>query len=229
MQAFSCLMYHNVCADGSLDNPAGPWAALSPSIRSYFVEESAFAAQISAIMRSCDMITLEKVQNFFASPMPRSSEPELPDSRPSTLITFDDGWRGTLERAAPILQRHAAEATVFVTSNLLDTPGFLSASELHRLPTQLRIGSHCKTHRFLNEMSPVEIREELLYSKSELERLSSREVNCVAIPNGAVDDRVREIALDVGYSLIFTSAAMLPVRPSSNFTWVSMCCTVLSE
>lgn len=205
MQAFSCLMYHNVCADGSLEDPAGEWSALSPSIRSYFVEETAFSAHMSAVMRSCDLITLSKVQNFFNSPMVRQTDPGLADVRPSTLITFDDGWRGTLELAAPILQRHAAEATVFITSNLLDTPGFLKASELHQLPPQLRIGSHCKTHRFLNELNDEEIREELLFSKSELERLSSREVTSVAIPNGAVDDRVRGIAMEIGYSLVFTS------------------------
>lgn len=214
MQAFSCLMYHNVCSDGSLEDPTGEWSSLSPSIRSYFVEESAFSAHMSSVMRSCDLITLDKVKNFFNSPMARSADPGLPDARPSTLITFDDGWRGTLELAAPILQRHAAEATVFMTSNLLDTPGFLKASELHQLPSQLRIGSHCKTHRFLNEMSETEIREELLFSKSELERLSSREVISVAIPNGAVDDRVRRIAMEIGYSLVFTS----DVHQNSHWT-----------
>lgn len=205
MQAFACLMYHNVCANGSLSDPTGEWATLSPSIKSYFVEESAFAAQLALMQRSVDLIRLERVKNFYASPVPRARDISLPDARPSTLITFDDGWRGTLDLAVPILQRYAAEATVFITTNLLDTPGFLKASELHRLPAQLQIGSHCRTHGFLNEMNDAEIREELRVSQLELERLSGRHITTVAIPNGAVDMRVRRIALELGYTLIFTS------------------------
>lgn len=205
MQAFSCLMYHNVCENSSLSNATGEWSALSPSIKSYFVEESAFASQLALMQRSVDLIKLERVQNFFASPVPRARDISLPDARPSTLITFDDGWRGTLDLAVPILQRYAAEATVFITTNLLDTPGFLKASELHRLPAQLQIGSHCRTHGFLNEMSDAQIREELRVSQLELERLSGRAITTVAIPNGAVDARVRSIALEQGYTLIFTS------------------------
>jgi len=212
MQAFSCLMYHNVCHNGSLSETAPEWSALSPSIRSYFVEESEFAFQLAAIHRCADLITLEQVQNFFASPVPRQRELGLPDARPSTLITFDDGWRGTLDLAVPILKKNAAQATVFITTNLLDTPDFLRANELHRLPSQLRIGSHCKTHRFLNEMSDTEVRDELLFSKNELERLTGQEVTSVAIPNGAIDDRVRRIALELGYSLIFTSECHLNSR-----------------
>ena len=212
MQAFSCLMYQNVCSNGSLSDATGEWSALSPSIRSGFVEESAFASHLAAILRCADLISLERVRNFFSSPVSRRSELALPDLRPSTLITFENGWRGTLDLAVPILQKFAAEATVFVTTNLLDTPGFLRAAELQRLPSQLRIGSHCKTHRFLNELGEAEVREELLFSKYELERLTGREVTSVAIPHGAVDDRVRRIALELGYSLIFTSECHLNSR-----------------
>ena len=54
-------------------------------------------------------------------------------------------------------------------------------------------------------MSDSAIREELRISKHELERLSGLAITTVAIPNGAVDSRVRRIALELGYTLIFTS------------------------
>ena len=212
MQAFSCLMYHNVCANGSLADVNGEWAKLSPSIKSYFVEATAFASQIAAIQKEADLISLSRVRNFFALPVPRQHVVSLPDSHPSTLITFDDGWRGTLELAVPVLQQSAAEATVFITTHLLDTPGFLSARELHRLPPQLQVGSHGTTHGFMNEMTDADIREELYVSKSELERLTGREVSTVSIPNGAIDHRVRRIARELGYTLIFTSAVHLNSR-----------------
>ncbi len=212
MQAFSCLMYHNVCANGSLADPHGEWADLSPSIKSYFVEETAFASQMGLVRWHANPITLNQVRKFFA---PSASPPHSatqPDLRPSTLMTFDDGWRGTLDLAVPVLRKHVAEATVFITTSLLDSPGFLRAAELHSLPPELQVGSHCKTHGFLNEMSDAEIREELRVSKLELEQLTGRPIDTVAIPNGAVDSRVRRIAQELGYALVFTSEVHLNSR-----------------
>ncbi len=212
MQAFSCLMYHNVCANGSLAAANGEWATLSPSITSYFLEESAFEAQIAEVQRHAELITLDRLTRFFQSPVNRQEESTQPDTRPSTLITFDDGWRGTLDLAVPVLRKYSAEATVFITTGLLDSPGFLRGTELHELPPQLKVGSHCKTHGFLNEMSDNQIREELRLSKEELEQLTGKPVNTVAIPNGAVDARVRKIALELGYELVFTSDVQLNSR-----------------
>ncbi len=212
MQAFSCLMYHNVCTNGSLGDPNGEWAALSPSIKSYFVEETAFASQIGLVRWHVDPVTLDQVRNFFAHSVSSHLLSVQPDPRPSTLITFDDGWRGTLDLAVPVLQRHGAEATVFITTSLLDKPGFLRAAELHSLPPELQVGSHCKTHGFLNEMPDAEIREELRVSKEELEQLTGRPIDTVAIPNGAVDNRVRRIAQELGYALVFTSEVHLNSR-----------------
>ncbi len=212
MQTFSCLMYHNVCANGSLADPTWEWDALSPSIKSYFVEETAFASQIGLVRWHADPVTLDQVRKFFAPSTSLPHNPPQPDARPSTLITFDDGWRGTLDLAVPVLQRHAAEATVFITTSLLDTPGFLRAAELHSLPPELQVGSHCKTHGFLNEMTDAKIREELRVSKEELEQLTGRPIDTVAIPNGAVDNRVRRIAQELGYALVFTSEVHLNSR-----------------
>ena len=37
------------------------------------------------------------------------------------LITFDDGWRDTLEHALPLLKKHSLPAVMFVTTELLDS------------------------------------------------------------------------------------------------------------
>jgi peptidoglycan/xylan/chitin deacetylase (PgdA/CDA1 family) len=41
-------------------------------------------------------------------------------SRPFLAVTFDDGYRDTLEQALPVLRRHGAPATVFVTPGFAD-------------------------------------------------------------------------------------------------------------
>ena len=61
-------------------------------------------------------------------------------------------------------------------------------------------------------MSDAEIREELRVSKEELEQLTGRPIDTVAIPNGAVDNRVRRIAQELGYALVFTSEVHINSR-----------------
>lgn len=224
MESFACLMYHNVVRDGSLSGLSPEWAALSPSILSYFVEERAFAEQVAALKTAVKLVTLQQVREFYAdrppSPPRRGAGGEgspaadssggTQDGRSLTtsataLLTFDDGWAGTLHLAAPILRDAGAEATVFVTTDLIDKPVFLTRSELANLPKELQLGSHTKTHCFLNELPENRIREELRVSKQVLEEITGREIDTISIPNGAVDKRVKQIAAEVGYRLVFTS------------------------
>jgi peptidoglycan/xylan/chitin deacetylase (PgdA/CDA1 family) len=211
MQSFACLMYHNVVRDGSLREPSNEWAALSPSILGYFVEERAFAEQIAALKSSVELVTLQQVREFYAvaevARLPKNpgSLATSATTSKAALLTFDDGWAGTLYLAAPILRAANAEATVFVTTDLIDKPWFLTRSELANLPKELQVGSHTKTHCFLNELPSDQIREELRVSKQVLEEITGHEIDTISIPNGAVDRRVTQIATEVGYRLVFTS------------------------
>ena len=51
---------------------------------------------------------------------------------PFAVLTFDDGYRDNLEHAAPVLARHAAPWTLFVTSDFADGRGRLWWIELER-------------------------------------------------------------------------------------------------
>lgn len=56
-----------------------------------------------------------------------------PDGRPPfVVLTFDDGYRDNLRHAAPILTRHRAPWTLFVTSDFADGRGRLWWIELER-------------------------------------------------------------------------------------------------
>src|SRR4029079_2999122 len=80
-------------------------------------------------------------------------------ARNPVVVTFDDGWRGSVEETAPALQRYRHRALLFVTSGLLGYPHFLERRDLLRLPTDLfTIGSHGATHRHLSMLRDSEIR-----------------------------------------------------------------------
>jgi peptidoglycan/xylan/chitin deacetylase (PgdA/CDA1 family) len=126
---------------------------------------------------------------------------------PAVLLTFDDGWAGTFELAAPILERRNLQAVVFITTALIGQPLFATAEQLRSAASRtLVLGSHTITHPFLNELSDRAIREELVESRRRLEDLLSRPVELLSIPNGAVDRRVIDIAREAGYSHVFTSS-----------------------
>jgi peptidoglycan/xylan/chitin deacetylase (PgdA/CDA1 family) len=59
------------------------------------------------------------------------------DARPFAVLTFDDGYRDNLEHALPVLRRHAAPWTLFVTTDFADGQGRLWWLELERAIARL--------------------------------------------------------------------------------------------
>lgn len=190
-------MYHSIVQRGE------KYPELSPSVTAYFVDQATFNAQLTELCRLGRCIDLAAVRAFY-NPDPGTFHP--PQSKPLVHITFDDGWRGAIDVAGPVLESHSCSALLFVATDLVDCPHFVSRSMLRSLPTAtFQIGSHAKTHRFLNRLSEDEIRDELQFSKAFLENVVGYEVDTLSIPGGAVDERVRHIAADVGYRFLFTS------------------------
>lgn len=125
-------------------------------------------------------------------------------------IAFDDGLRSILG-VADRLARLAVPATVFLPSARIgahnDWPGqprwvprarILGRSDLESL-TRLgfRFGSHGRTHRRLDRLSPLTLHNELAGSRDEIEQAVGSRCPLVAYPYGAAGPRVREAASKV--------------------------------
>lgn len=198
MNGFVSLMYHNVC---SPRDAAGSWpgfAGLSPSVTSYFVDRESFALQCSLV---ADTGRALDAALDAAAPGPEHSSGNLP----GVHITFDDGWRGTLDEAGPVLESQALTAMLFVTTDLIGHPWFLSRAQIAGCSRTFIIGAHGRSHRRFIELSDAELREELSNSKATLEDILGREVPDLAFPGGAYDARVLRIATEAGYRQLFTS------------------------
>jgi peptidoglycan/xylan/chitin deacetylase (PgdA/CDA1 family) len=122
-------------------------------------------------------------------------------------ITFDDGHGSNAEVAAPLLELAGLSATFFVTAGWIGArEGFMNWSQLSVLIDKgHKVQSHGLKHRFLTDLSDVELRTELMDSKSMLEDLLGREVSEISLPGGRFDTRVLATCAEVGYRRVYSS------------------------
>jgi peptidoglycan/xylan/chitin deacetylase (PgdA/CDA1 family) len=223
-------MYHNVPAD------PGRYAGLGTSITSYFVEKQRFASQLAEISANGGwFLKIDRLPSFFGVPRFRGPEhaesldsalypdresmpyePELSWQGFPVLLSFDDGWQDSVEVAGPILESQGCWAYLFVTTQFVGRPYFVDRRQLQNLPkSQFQLGSHAQSHRLLSLLTEPEIRTELQDSRAFLEDISGSAVESLSVPGGAVDDRVRRIAREVGYRFLFTSDVHANSRQTS--------------
>lgn len=96
------LCYHNIVGD-ALDD--------FDRVGEIRVHRRAFAEDMRALSRRWTVITLDSLVKAL------EEERELPDA---CAITFDDGYRGVMHHAVPVLQALGIPATLFLTTSLPD-------------------------------------------------------------------------------------------------------------
>lgn len=209
-QSFVALMYHNVGPDGET------YPDLSPSATSYFVSRSAFEQQLKQVTASAaSFMTADELAPFYS---PDRATTLRHENARHVLLTFDDGWADGVHVGGPVLRAAGAQAVLFVTTDFLGKPHFLTRPDLARLdPATFRVGSHARSHRMLSLLAEDEIRAELSDSKKFLEDALGYAVDAISIPSGAVDRRVRRIAAECGYRFVFDSEVRVNRRGDSPF------------
>jgi peptidoglycan/xylan/chitin deacetylase (PgdA/CDA1 family) len=201
-QVLRILMYHKVSPHA--DNPP----CVPPSL---------FREQMEHVRACANPVS---VDDYLAA---RRGERPLPPR--SVLVTFDDGYRDTLEHAAPILSALGIPAVLFTPTSYIGATRPLPHDEgLARagvdnptldwdgvralLDHGFEIGSHGETHRVFSELPPDEAGTEIRRSKALLEERIGRRVRCFAFVKGAPDSFTRETVRQVaeaGYQLGFSS------------------------
>jgi len=119
--------------------------------------------------------------------------------RPTVVsLTFDDG-RANQSFAADLLAEAGLKATFYVCSGQIDSPGFLSWSELRALiRSGHEVGGHTVDHVDLTSVAPSAARQQIMLDRQELLAQGFDAVS-FAYPYGARNGEVQDLVRRAGY------------------------------
>ncbi len=138
----------------------------------------------------------------------------------SFLITFDDGYLGVHDHAAPVLEELGWPAVVFLVSQRVgatdqwcqkENPDrralpLMDRTQIENLCSRgFQFHSHTRTHPDLTRLDRDALAAELKGSREDLENLLGRRIDCLAYPYGRFDERVAEAAAAAGYTHAFST------------------------
>ena len=125
------------------------------------------------------------------------------------FITFDDGYKANYTEIFPILERHNARITIFLTLMNVREDG-LTEEMIRRMSDSglVKFESHSLNHRNLARISDDEprLRREIGESRFRIEEITGKPVVAIAYPYGGFNQRVIEVAREYyrfGISTIF--------------------------
>ena len=179
-EGFPILEYHTIT-----DNP-------TPDSEVYNVPPAEFAAQLDYLKENgYTTITLRKFMQVL------NGKGKLPDK--PIILTFDDGYEDNFTEMLPILEAHNMTAVVYVITNLLDKPGYLTVAQLQEMQRRnIEIGSHTADHIALNWQSDHVKMNQIRGSKNFLE-MNGLAIETFSYPNGGNSEIVAELLKQEGY------------------------------
>ncbi len=184
------LMYHALEGDGSV-------AYHNAGESLYVLDKSLFYHQMKYLYESgIKSFSFEEI--FSLQKLPRRG----------VIITFDDGHVSNFTLAMPILLKYGLHAEFFITTGWINTQNYLDSEQVTLLHRKgFSIGAHGKTHSFMDDLSDLEVEQELYCSKLTLEKIIEKPVISFSIPGGRVTRKPNfiNIAKDVGYKIVCTS------------------------
>ena len=124
----------------------------------------------------------------------------------SVCITFDDGCETDLIAAAPVLREFGCNATFYLTSGFLGTPGYLNADQVRELDAQgFEIGCHSMTHPYLSDLTETELKREIGDAKIQIETIVGHAIQHFSCPGGRYDERALRVARQAGFVSVANS------------------------
>jgi peptidoglycan/xylan/chitin deacetylase (PgdA/CDA1 family) len=184
-------MYHDIATKAEREKIGFP----GPLAARYKLEPEAFEAHLQAL---CDRgYRIDTLDSGVSAPG---------DQEPQVVLSFDDGG-SSAPQAAEALERRGWRGQFFVTTDRIDTHGFLARDEVVALAQRGHvIGSHSHTHpTYMGRLPRSELDREWITSRALLGEILGAAPRTASIPGGYLSAEVVAAAAAAGYELLFTS------------------------
>lgn len=193
----AALLYHDVVRDGQLD--ASGFAGAGAAV--YKMEESLFRRHLDALAA------------LSSAPSRTIDLSGIANEGVRWSLTFDDGG-ASARRIGELLQERGWSGHFFITGNRIDTPGFVSATDIRALHAAGHaIGAHSWSHPpRISSLPATEIRQEWERTVHRLGDILGSAVNTASVPGGFHSRRVADAAVDAGIRVLYNSEPVLHTR-----------------
>lgn len=124
----------------------------------------------------------------------------------SVVITFDDGYEDNYVNAYPILKKYDLDATVFLISDYINRPNYLTWNEIYEMQkNHIHFEGHTFNHPHFDKLTAgPALKQQLSDSKTDLESHLGHKVEYLAYPYGDYNETVIAAAKSYGYKAAFT-------------------------
>jgi peptidoglycan/xylan/chitin deacetylase (PgdA/CDA1 family) len=193
------LLYHDVVPPGRFD--LSGFQSADANIYKLSVDE--FALQLDAIAAA----VTEPLQT--ASILRSANGPSRP-----VFITFDDGGASGAQYIADRLEMRGWPGHFFITTDYVNTPGFMSGAQLRDLRRRGHvIGSHSVSHPArMAACTCQQLDREWRESVQTLENLLGEKVDVASVPGGYYSRQVAASAAEAGIRILFNSEPVTSVH-----------------
>lgn len=169
----------------------------------YNVPPEEFAAQLDYLQQ--EGYTTITLLDFLRAKKGKQPLPEKP-----IILTFDDGYEDNYTVLLPMLEERHMTAVVFVATNLIGLPDYLTWDELRDMSRRgIEIGGHTADHEPLTMFSPEQQQDQVRLSKLLLEWNGLPTVFSFSYPNGMYDASMPDLLKQNEYLAAVTGDAGL--------------------
>ncbi|MBF0512206.1 MAG: polysaccharide deacetylase family protein [Candidatus Omnitrophica bacterium] len=127
-------------------------------------------------------------------------------SRNAVVIQFDDGYEDNYTYAYPILKKYHFPAIIFLVSDKIGSPGFLTWDEVKVMERDNVVaGAHTRHHANLPQLTLEQAKDEIAGSKKMIEEHLGHTIDYFCYPSGGFTESVKGIARDAGFKAAVTT------------------------